>query len=166
MIRPATLTDLDNILAIYARARTYMRETGNPTQWGSTSPALAVLLDDIQHQQLYVLEDQQIIHAVFALIPGDDPTYRYIDGQWLNNEPYAAIHRVASAGIRKGVLGECLAYCKDQYTDLRIDTHHDNKIMQHLVPKFGFKRCGVIYLENGDPRIAYQFTKWETAPHS
>ena len=22
--------------------------------------------------------------------------------------------------------------------------------------KLGFKRCGIIYLENGDPRIAYQ----------
>ena len=158
MIRPVESQDLDNILAIYARARAYMKETGNPTQWGTTSPALSVLLNDIQQKQLYLLEENGQIHAVFAMIPGDDATYQYIEGQWLNDAPYAAIHRVASAGIRKGVLSDCLAFCKAQHPNLRIDTHHDNKIMQHLLEKFGFRRCGIIYLENGDPRIAYQLT--------
>jgi RimJ/RimL family protein N-acetyltransferase len=156
MIRPVEIQDLDQILSIYERARAYMRETGNPTQWGTTSPALSVLLKDIELKQLYLLEDQRAIHAVFALIPGDDPTYKYIEGEWLSDAPYAAIHRVASAGLRKGVLGECFAFCKQQHENLRIDTHHDNKIMQHLLDKHGFQRCGIIYLENGDPRIAYQ----------
>ena len=156
MIRSVEIQDLDQILSIYERARAYMQETGNPTQWGTTSPALSILLKDIELKQLYLLEDQQAIHAVFALIPGDDPTYQYIEGEWLNNAPYAAIHRVASAGLRKGVLGECMEYCKQKHDNLRIDTHHDNKIMQHLLDKHGFQRCGIIYLENGDPRIAYQ----------
>ena len=99
------------------------------------------------------------IQAVFALIPGDDPTYGYIDGSWLNDAPYAAIHRVASSGKRKGVLQECLDYCIAKHQNLRIDTHFDNKIMQHLLEKYGFQRCGTIYLENGDPRIAYQLIK-------
>ena len=159
MIRPVASEDLEKVLAIYARARAYMQETGNPTQWGTSSPALSVLLNDIQHQHLYLLEEDTQIHAVFALIPGNDPTYQYIEGQWLNDAPYAAIHRVASAGIRKGVLADCLAFCKSQYANIRIDTHHDNKIMQHLLEKHGFQRCGVIYLENGDPRIAYQLLK-------
>ena len=73
--------------------------------------------------------------------------------------PYAAIHRVASAGKRTGVLAQCLDYCIAKHQNLRIDTHFDNKIMQHLLEKYGFYRCGTIYLENGDPRIAYQFIK-------
>ena len=77
----------------------------------------------------------------------------------LNDAPYAAIHRVASAGKRKGVLQECLDYCSAKHQNLRIDTHFDNKIMQHLLEKYGFHRCGTIYLENGDPRIAYQLIK-------
>jgi hypothetical protein len=28
--------------------------------------------------------------------------------------------------------------------------------MQHLLDKNGFKYCGVVYLENGSERIAYQ----------
>ena len=29
-------------------------------------------------------------------------------------------------------------------------------IMHHILGKYGFTRCGVIYLANGDPREAYQ----------
>ena len=32
-IRKATMNDLPNILAIYAYARKYMKEHGNPDQW-------------------------------------------------------------------------------------------------------------------------------------
>ena len=159
MIRCATMEEWDEICAIYARAREYMRQTGNPNQWNNTSPALSTLEEDIRLQQLYLLEDAGGIQAVFALIPGDDPTYGYIEGSWLNDAPYAAIHRVASAGKRKGVLQECLDYCGAKHQNLRIDTHFDNKIMQHLLKKYGFHRCGTIYLENGDPRIAYQLIK-------
>ena len=159
MIRCASTNDLEEIGAIYARAREYMRQTGNPTQWGEHSPALSVLEEDIRLQQLYLLEDDAGIQAVFALIPGEDPTYRNIKGSWLNEAPYAAIHRVASAGKRNGVLVECLNYCTKQYTNLKIDTHFDNRIMQHLLEKYGFCMCGTIYLENGDPRIAYQLVR-------
>ena len=158
MIRCATMQDWDEICAIYARAREYMRQTGNPHQWKDNSPALPVLQEDIRLQQLYLLEDADSIQAVFALIPGDDPTYSYIEGSWLNDAPYAAIHRVASAGKQKGVLAQCLYYCATQYPNIKIDTHFDNRIMQHLLEKYGFHKCGTIYLENGDPRIAYQRT--------
>ena len=159
MIRHAVQQDWFHILAIYARAREYMRQTGNPNQWDNHSPALSVIQEDIEKGQLYLLEDNDGIQAVFALIFGEDPTYGIIEGSWLNDDPYAAIHRVASAGKRKGVLAECLAYCQQTHWNLRIDTHDDNKIMQHLLEKYGFRRCGIIYLENGDPRIAYHLSK-------
>ena len=41
-------------------------------------------------------------------------------------------------------------------TNIRIDTHHDNKIMQHNILKHGFTYCGIIYLLSGDKRLAYQ----------
>ena len=41
---------------------------------------------------------------------------------------------------------------------IRIDTHHDNCIMKHILTKDGFTECGVIYLECGDPRDAYHYT--------
>ena len=117
----------------------------------------ALLEDDIQQGNLYVLEDGEI-HAVFAFIPGKDPTYCRIEqGNWLSDREYAAVHRVASDGTVHNVLGRIMDYCKAQISHLRIDTHEDNKVMQHVIEKCGFKRCGIIYIETGAPRIAYEW---------
>lgn len=154
-VRKATPEDIDTILAIYRRAREYMRKTGNPNQWKTTNPPKETLVRDIAQGNLYLLTDKDGIQGVFAMIPGEDPTYGYIEGSWINDAPYAAIHRVASAGSKRGILPACLRYCSQHFGNLRIDTHQDNRIMQHLLEKHGFTRCGLIYLENGEPRIAY-----------
>ena len=52
MIRLAQNQDFKEILMIYAYARKFMAEHGNPTQWGSTSPREEVLRNDIRQQQL------------------------------------------------------------------------------------------------------------------
>jgi hypothetical protein len=39
---------------------------------------------------------------------------------------------------------------------LRIATHEGNVVMRRMLEKHGFELCGVIYLENGDPRVAYE----------
>ena len=88
---------------------------------------------------------------------GDDSTYQVIDnGHWLSDEPYGTIHRIAGDGTIHGVLEIAVNYCKKQISHLRIDTHHDNKIMQHVIEKNGFKKCGIIYVKDGSERIAYE----------
>ena len=94
---------------------------------------------------------------MFSLDP--DPTYRVIDGAWLNNERYAVIHRIASSGEKSGVLAAAVEFCKQYAENIRIDTHEDNAVMQTALKKLGFRHCGTIYLENGDPRLAYQYCK-------
>ena len=37
-IRKASITELDQIMKLYGRARTFMAENGNPTQWGTCIP--------------------------------------------------------------------------------------------------------------------------------
>ena len=44
----------------------------------------------------------------------------------------------------------------EQCGNLKIDTHEDNVVMQHVLEKNGFERCGKIYTHDGTPRIAYQ----------
>ena len=154
-IRKARSEDLADILKIYEIARNFMVSTGNPTQWGQTHPPRQMLEDDIVLGQLYVVEDG-CIRGVFAFLEGEDPTYGYIeDGAWLSQEAYGTIHRVASDGSG-GVFSQILHYALTRNRHLRIDTHHDNKVMQHVLEKLGFHRCGIIYLEDGDPRIAYE----------
>ena len=156
-IRKAEKQDLSRILEVYAVARQFMRDNGNYAQWGEYDSPEALLEDDIQQGNLYVLEDGEI-HAVFAFIPGKDPTYCRIEqGNWLSDREYAAVHRVASDGTVHNVLGRIMDYCKAQISHLRIDTHEDNKVMQHVIEKCGFKRCGIIYIETGAPRIAYEW---------
>ena len=104
-----------------------------------------------------VLEKDSQILAVFFLKQGEDPTYKKIyEGAWLNDRPYAVMHRVASSGKEKGAAKVCFDWVFEKYGNIRIDTHDDNHIMQHVLEKNGFSKCGRIYLESGDPRIAYQ----------
>ena len=157
MIRLATLADLDAILGVYARARAFMAENGNPTQWGTTYPAEEVLREDIALGRLYVDEQDGAVCGVFMFVIWEDPTYGYIeDGTWLDPSPYGVIHRVASSGTVPGTLRRCLEFCQEKITHLRIDTHADNHPMQHLLDKMGFTRCGIVYMEDGSPRIAYE----------
>lgn len=94
---------------------------------------------------------------VFALIIGEDPTYLRIEhGAWLNNSPYGTIHRLGSDGTRKGCFAECLTFCLNRIPNLRADTHRNNLTMQHLLEKYGFRRCGIIYVKDGSERLAYQ----------
>ena len=154
-VRQAQWEDFDRILEIYALAREFMAKTGNPTQWGTNYPPLDMLREDIPAGNLYVVEDESI-HGVFAYFTEPDPTYAYIEnGQWLNDSPYGTIHRVAADGSG-GVFTAVLRFAMECNPHVRIDTHEDNRVMQHVLEKHGFQRTGIIYLEDGDPRIAYE----------
>lgn len=155
-IRPATISDLPRILPIYQEARQFMRESGNPNQWGSDRPTESTLKEDIAKGQLFLCTDKEETVCVFAYIPGTDPTYLVIDnGAWLNDAPYGVIHRIAVATRGKGVATYCFQWALAQCPNLRIDTHSDNIPMQAALRKNGFAQCGIIYLSNGDPRIAF-----------
>lgn len=154
-IRSAKPEDLHRILDIYAYAREFMVKTGNPNQWGKTNPPVETLEEDIRQGNLYIVEKEGI-HGVFAYFTEPDPTYSYIEGgAWLSDTPYGTIHRVAGDGSG-GVFSAVLAYAMENNPHVRIDTHHDNKVMQHVLAKHGFRRTGIIYLKNGDPRIAFE----------
>ena len=155
-IRKAASQDLPRIREIYEMARQFMRKNGNHSQWGKGDEPEALIEEDIRQGNLYVLEEAGI-HAVFACIIGEDPTYLEIEeGRWKSEEPYAAVHRVASDGTVQGVLGHVMDYCSAQVPHLRIDTHKDNKVMQHVLEKYGFVSCGIVHVPDGSPRIAYE----------
>ena len=154
-VRPATLQDLSRILEIYNIAKAFMRANGNPTQWGGNYPQPELLEDDIAAGHLFVVEEKRTVHGVFAFILGDDPTYTVIEnGSWRSTTPYGTIHRIASDGTG-GILFTALTYAATKSNHLRIDTHHDNTPMQHLVEKYGFSHRGIIYTDDGSPRLAY-----------
>ena len=158
-IRLASRIDLPEFARIYEAAKAYMRRSGNPHQWNTLYPDPETLTEDIAAGQLYAVEENGVIRGVFALVSGEEPSYADIDGAWPNALPYATIHRIASDGLTRGVFSACVDFAKARYDAVRIDTHADNKTMQHLAEKHGFIRCGIVQLQGIGPRIAYQWTR-------
>jgi hypothetical protein len=146
---------IEEALFIYAKAREFMKKSGNPDQWRDNYPPRETVEKDIQDKTLYGFEKDGRICALFVL-QGHDSVYdTLIDGSWLNSDEYLAIHRVASNGEVKGILSLIVGFAKGFNRDLRIDTHDDNLIMQHLLEKNGFIRCGRVRLPDGEERITY-----------
>jgi len=163
-IKKCNGTDLAPALHIYAEAREFMRSAGNMHQWIGGYPDEATVRADIASGRLYGVWHNGELIAVFYFHMGDDPTYAKIyEGSWKNDAPYGVIHRIAVAkgSHGMGVSGICFDYCYKQCGNLKIDTHKDNIPMQKALLRSGFEYCGIIYLESGEERLAYQRIKNE-----
>ena len=158
MIRRANIEDIKFIMPIYEAAKMKMREDGNMHQWSDTYPDEETLLDDINRGELYIAHDNEI-YGVFMLSFSGEETYKEIQGAWLNDEPYAVIHRIASLGKGRNLLKHAIDFAFASTENIRIDTHEDNNIMRSLLKKLGFIYTGIIHLKNGDERRAYQLVK-------
>ena len=66
-VRRAVYADIPEVEQIYAYARAFMKEHGNPTQWGTKHPTREKILTDIQKEQLYVVFSHERICGVFDL---------------------------------------------------------------------------------------------------
>ncbi len=161
MIRRANKEDIKFIMRIYEAAKKKMRADGNLHQWSDKYPDEETLLNDIARGELYIAHDGNEIYGVFMLSFSGEDTYKEIQGAWINDEPYAVIHRIASFGKGKNLLEEAIDFAFEKTNNIRIDTHEDNNIMRTLLKKLGFIYTGIIHLKNGDERRAYQLIKSE-----
>ncbi len=159
-IRKTVEADLSIIGEIYENAKRFMRESGNPNQWNSGTPNIETARADMEAGVGYVVVEDGEILATFMFSQDGEPTYANIyEGNWINDAPYGVIHRIAVKEQGKGIIGFCIDECFAKCQNLRVDTHRDNLPMQRALTKRGFRYCGIIYLENGDERLAYQKIK-------
>ncbi|MBQ9827746.1 MAG: N-acetyltransferase [Lachnospiraceae bacterium] len=160
MIRPAAASDKTELRRIFDSAKEFMDMTGNPDQWPKGSPYDDEIADEIERGRMHVLYDEDGTYGAFIVFDTPDPTYAVIeDGAWKHDGPYRTIHRVASDHTRRNVFGEIMAFASRDAEHIRMDTYKDNTVMQHVLEKFGFERRGIIHLQNGSPRIAYEWEK-------
>ena len=162
-IRPATVNDLSAADEIYSIARQFMRKNGNPNQWNSIYPNADDVRMGIEKGTSFVCEeDGEILPTFHFEKDAIDPSYSEIyDGKWLNDLPYAVIHRIAVKYHGRGIADFCVDWCFEQFQNLRIDTHESNIPMQKFLLKKGFLPCGTVYIAdipNRDEakRVAYQ----------
>ena len=160
-IRKSVSEDIPSIIRVFESARKFMRLKDNPNQWNDGYPGEKDVLKDIANGNSYVgINPEGEIVMTFAFIKGEDPTYKNIfDGQWLNNEDYGTIHRIASNGKNSGVLKAACDFCFQNVENIRIDTHEDNSPMLKALENLNFSQCGIIYCRDGSPRIAFQKIK-------
>ena len=156
-IRKTIRSDIPEVAEIYENARRFMRESGNANQWVERPNKEDVMRDIKDGKGYVVVSDNDEIIGAFYLSLEPDPTYKRIDeGEWISNAPYAVIHRIAVKYHGMGIANFIYNYAYNFRQSVRIDTHRDNAPMQRSLAKNGFKYCGIIYLESGDERLAFQ----------
>lgn len=159
MIRPATSFDIPRALAIYHSARQFMRRSGNTVQWVNGYPSEDLIRQDIAQDRAFVVEEDGIAEAVFCYLAGRhvEPTYAVVyGGAWPDDAPYGVIHRLASSGKLRGVMGFCADWVLSRCPVLRVDTHESNATMRSAMARLGCAERGTIILGDETPRIAFQ----------
>lgn len=169
-LKKSVTENLKEILSIIKDGQEFLKLQGLD-QWQNGYPNEESILIDINNSNSYVLTDNGKIVATAAIIFGIDPNYNKIyQGKWLTNSEYVVIHRIATKKeYRKcGYASKIIELIKEEINNkniksIRIDTHEFNIPMQKMLEKNGFKKCGIIYLNNiineTNKRIAYEYVK-------
>ena len=160
IVRKARIEDLGRMLSIIEEARAYQLSYGN-AQWADGYPSPALISDDIASGIGYVAEIDGRTAGCMAIVTYD-PSYDEIEGAWITDGPYIAVHRLAfSDEYRgKGLFGSLISSLRalaaeQDAASIRIDTDRHNPIMIHLLEKNGFISTGFV-LFAGDRKLAYE----------
>ncbi len=156
-VRNATLGDLDHIMEMVDHSRSIMRANGNNSQWGGY-PGRDLIGNDIATGIGHVMTEGSRVVGYFAMLTQPEPTYEYIeDGLWLDDTtPYVTLHRLACVPGVNGIARCAFEWGEAHAPSVRVDTHLDNHIMLHIINGRGYTRCGVVYMQDGSPREAFQ----------
>ncbi len=162
-IRRAKREELKVLAEILEEARKNIAELGID-QWQNSGPQKQDLEMDIENGELFVaIEENQPQGFCYIGLNGEETYNKIYDGAWSGAENYTTIHRVAVASNArgKGVFRALVEFAErysaeNKMEAIRIDTHRGNYKMQSALNKNGFKKMGIIYLKNGDERIAFE----------
>ncbi len=162
-LRPGRKEDVPAIAKLYDLARAALRDAGVP-QWQDGYPNGDDALRDIEAGHGYVLTENGEVAAFACLAFGVEPTYNVIeDGGWKGQGEYGFLHRVAVDPVLRGrgAAGLFFDELKRQARErgvgiIRGDTHRLNLPMQRVMAKNGLELRGVIHVEDGSERLAYE----------
>ncbi len=155
-------TALKDIMKIYREAQRFMESNGNP-QWERGFPSEDDVCGGIFGGIIFTVSADDEIAAVFSAVDYDRD-YDEIEGKWISDGGYLAVHRVAVSdkfrghGAAKFVIKAATEIALSRgKTSLRFDTHEKNIPMRTLLSSQGFTECGIIKLFRDDTtRIAFE----------
>lgn len=160
-LRIATFSEAPVIWEILQQAIQQRKRDGSE-QWQNGYPSEQTVYDDITNGYGYVLIDNHAVIAYAAIIFGVEPAYNDIEGKWLTNDDYVAIHRVAVSDAVKGrgmathLFRMIEELCRqEKMYSIKVDTNFDNSPMLKILDKLSYTYCGEI-LFGGAPRKAYE----------
>ena len=164
-IRLAFPNEVDAIMQVMEDAKKCLADAGSD-QWQNGYPNEEVINNDIENGESYVMLDENNIIATTVISFTKEKSYENIlDGKWITNGDYGVIHRIAVDNTHKGkglshkIIKYAEEVCKqNNIHSIKVDTHEDNILMQSLLKKNGFEYCGIVYLEDGGKRVAFEKT--------
>ena len=161
-IRLAFPNEVDAIMQVIEEAKKCLADAGS-TQWQNGYPNIDTIIEDIISGQAYVALEEGELLAYAAVTKSPEKAYEAIyDGNWEGKEAeYLVFHRIAVASDVQGQ-GVAQTFLEGliegfDYLDFRSDTHDQNKVMQHIFEKLGFKQVGKVPVDG--ERLAYQKLK-------
>lgn len=166
-LKQATMSDYDQIMAILKDGANQLAESG-VNQWQGDYPSPDQIKEDIENGWAYlaVSQDEETVGAL-AIVPAPDHAYDELHGEWLKDtDKYIVIHRVAihsnhaGHGYATKLFNEVINQVRDSHPEIdsiRVDTHEDNKVMQHLINKMGFKKVGELHGVYRPDEISYVY---------
>jgi uncharacterized protein YqgV (UPF0045/DUF77 family) len=161
--RKTVEADIDSIMKIIKQAQDYFKEKGI-NQWQNNYPNVEVISNDVAEKNSYVLVQNNDIVATAVVSFNGERTYESIyEGKWISNKEYAVVHRIAVNNNHKGlgllskIIKNVEEVCIEKgVSSIKVDTHEQNLSMQKLLRKNKFEHCGIIYLDDNSPRIAFE----------
>lgn len=143
-------------------ARAYHKSLGF-VQWHPDYPTQQTILDDIAQNRGYVFTKDNEVIGYCCIIFGEESAYKIIDGEWKTDRPYAVVHRMAFRSFARGsgLSHEAISLISDicrsaDFDAIRVDTQEENKVMQHILEREGFRYCGLVQFDSGT-KLAYEW---------
>ena len=159
--RKATSQEIPQIWEILQKAIQRRKEDGS-NQWQDGYPNPEVIKADIEKEAGFALTEGENLVGYCAVLINDEPAYAGIEGNWLTNEDFVVVHRIAITQdyLGKGLAKEMMKFVeefaiKNSIYSVKADTNFDNLAMMKSFEKAGYIYCGEVFFR-GSARRAYE----------
>ncbi len=164
MIKKASKQDLEQLLTVVKSCGQNLIEQGI-FQWNEQYPKREDLLEDIELQELWKLEDKNSIIGLIVLTENEDEEYQ--DVKWLTkNHKNLYIHRLAvdpefqGKGYAQKLMDFAEKYAKENgYNSIRLDTFSENKRNLKFYEQRNYVKLESIYFPNQSEFPFYCYEK-------